>query len=157
MKIYEAKFEIKPKGEEKFIKKLRLEFERQYTDIDTYLNLKGKETFKIKALKDSYIYYKILFANDIFEIAGKNITERTKQKILSKNPVVTKLNRTKRVYIWDRFKVKCAFDYIVQLKPRVFMEVYGQKLESVKKAQVYLKDLGLNDIVRVTYNKLNEL
>jgi len=154
MKLFEVKFEISEGEEKKWIERLGLEFEREYTDTDTYLESDGPKTLKIKTIKEGSIYYQISVKEDVFEIIGKKVTNEEKRKILLKTPIADELNRTKRVFLWDGFKTKCAFDYIEELEPKVFMEVYANDRTRVKNAMDYIKGLGLGKVVSVAYNKL---
>lgn len=141
-RLYEVKFEVSA-SESEIVEELGLQFDREYMDVDRYLESDSEKTLKIKALEDGeLILYEILYDGDCFNIEGLQVTASDEAELYEENPVRSDLERTKRVYFWPGFEVKVDFDYIKQLKGRVFLEAHAKDKSVVLRAKDFLKEKG---------------
>ena len=153
VQIYELKLEINRDAEMGIVERLGLDFIKEYKDVDIYLD-GGDKIFKIKDLRDKSIFYIIKLKGDIFEIRGENVLAERRTSILEESAVRKELHRTKRMYRWDKFFVKCSFDYIEEFPDRLFLEVHSEEMSNVERAKGHLFDLGFKNVIRVGYNEL---
>lgn len=155
MQIYELKLRIDRSSEKEIVQRLNLAFIKEYKDTDTYLKDENGVILKIKDLGKQSIFYEIhLTQEHIFDIQGTDVTESERAEIIKEHPITKQLHRTKRMYGWNKFSVKCSFDYIDEFPSTLFLEVHSDSRESVLKAKENLSGLGFIDIIKVGYNQL---
>lgn len=155
-RLFEVKFEIRPKSEEEVVKKLGINFSREYSDVDYYLVSPKDKTLKMKIVDGKIILYNIFFDCDCFDISGKNLTMREKDKLLQTTPLNARIDRKKRVYFLEQYNVKIDFDYMKQFPSKTFLEIHSNNREDVLKSVEYVKEkLFLKQLaIKVSYDKL---
>lgn len=152
--IFETKFEVGFKDENILARKLGLEFQKEYTDVDFYLRSHAGKTLKIKHVGKGAILYEVVFEGGVFRIAGRDITEKEKEEVLRKHPINLEINRRKRAYLLEKIQVKMDFDYMQQFPGRLFLEAYSGDKRLTLKAKEYLQGMGLGETIKVPYDEL---
>lgn len=155
MKLYELKFEIKGTEKIKIIDSFGLDFFRQYSDTDYYLQSSGDKKEKYKEVDGRMVLYKINYNKDsaFFEIEDEELTEDYNRIDEVKHRKVTdKIKRIKDVYIWPGTSVRVAFDYIDGIENRIFCEFYDNDEAKVFNAKQKLIVLGFRKFINKTYD-----
>ena len=155
-KLYEAKFKVPKDSEARIVKDLELHFLIEYSDKDTYLGNLGPKSLKLKYVDDRIIVYKMDIADGIFEIDTNDIDPSERDDLLSKHPIGSVLDRTKRVYFWNKFGLNCDFDYIKNFPNTLFLEVHSIDRKLVARGKDHLHRVGFKDLVEVPYNLFKE-
>jgi len=154
-RLFEVKFEIDLNSEEQTAEKLGLEFLKEYSDTDNYLKSPKDKVLKLKLVDNTIILYEVFFDGECFNISGRNISKEEKDLLLQDNPLETRINRKKRVYLFKEFDVKIDFDRMEQLPNRLFLEIHSVVKGDVLRAMRYVEEqLSLKSTIKVSYDEL---
>ena len=157
MKLYELKFEINPDDKEKIIRGFGLEYSRQYTDIDHFIETKNNTKLKYKEVEGRTIKYILDFNEQtgLFEIEDEELTENfAKIQEIKRMKVIKVMGRTKEVYLWPGKKVRVSFDSINEIKDKLFCEIYDKDEAAVFEAKGKMVEFGFTRFINKTYDEL---
>ncbi len=158
MFLYELKIKITPQDRKKLIDTLKLDFVKDYADIDYFLETKqGQPREEIEEVGGRIIHRTISYdkSSGLFKIDSQDITDESSQiSDYKTQPGLVEIQRTKEVYAWPGLNVSVAFDYLrglEGLEDMVFFRVYGEDEIQVFKAKTHLVELDYRKFVTKTY------
>jgi len=156
MRLYELKFEVEGNDKEKIIRGFSLEYSRQYSDTDYFLQSNDLKKEKYKEVDGRTILYSLKFNSEtgFFEIDDQELTDDYhKIDEVKKRKVTNEIKRTKDVFVWPGLSVRVAFDSIEGLDNKLFCEIYDKDEAAVFEAKRRVVELGFKKFIDKTYDE----